>query len=252
MNYKDILSCQTEPDIVREQVKMADNWERTRVVRKHPHLNTSSLCNPAISERTENDEKRTRISFVDWLNEMDAQVSKSDNSNNPFKCSSTPCPTSYLVNRPTCGYETLSQQTSRATNPFISGAENEHMHDSGINTQGYTKTTSANLNYPHSVCTELKAKRMLQGTPTINCQPCKHDVCAAQHGFVRLKVTFCIPMSMSVIYQSLLDPANVEGNHVGHSGTFHQTVGRSAMITEKGSLHCDQVSLMALLHGESS
>ncbi len=24
---------------------------------------------------------------------------------------------------------------------------------------------------------------MLQGTPTINCQPCKHDVCAAQHGF---------------------------------------------------------------------
>ncbi len=135
VNYKDILSCQTEPDIVREQVKMADNWERTRVVRKHPHLNTSSLCNPAISERTENDEKRTRISFVDWLNEMDAQVSKSDNSNNPFKCSSTPCPTSYLVNRPTCGYETLSQQTSRATNPFISGAENEHMHDSGINTQ---------------------------------------------------------------------------------------------------------------------
>ncbi len=161
---------------------MADTRERTRVVRKHPHLNTSSPWNPALSEGTENDEKQTHISFVDWLNEMDAQVSKTDNSNNPFKCSTTPCPTSFSVSRPTCCYETLlSQQTARATNPFISGVENEYIHGSGINAQCYTQSTPANLNYPHSMCTELTAKRMLQGTPTIYRQPCKHDVCAAQH-----------------------------------------------------------------------
>lgn len=34
--------------------------------------------------------------------------------------------------------------------------------------------------------------------------------------------------------------------------TCHQTVGRNAVITEKGSPHCDQVSSMALLRGESS
>ncbi len=161
---------------------MADGRERTRVVRKHPHLNTSSPWNPALSEGTENDEKQTHISFVDWLNEMDAQVSKTDNSNNPFKCSTTPCPTSFSVSRPTCCYETLlSQQTARATNPFISGVENEYIHGSGINAQCYTQSTPANLNYPHSMCTELTAKRMLQGTPTIYRQPCQHDVCAAQH-----------------------------------------------------------------------
>ncbi|KAL0151489.1 hypothetical protein M9458_053275 [Cirrhinus mrigala] len=31
------------------------------------------------------------------------------------------------------------------------------------------------------MCTDLTAKRMFQETPTLNRQPCKHDVCAAQH-----------------------------------------------------------------------
>ncbi|KAL0162302.1 hypothetical protein M9458_041698, partial [Cirrhinus mrigala] len=31
------------------------------------------------------------------------------------------------------------------------------------------------------MCTDLTAKRMFQDTPTLNRQPCKHDVCAAQH-----------------------------------------------------------------------
>ncbi|KAL0202037.1 hypothetical protein M9458_000055, partial [Cirrhinus mrigala] len=165
-----------------EKVEMADIRERTRVVRKHSHLNTSSLWNPAMSERMDNNGKRTRISFVDWLNEMDAQVAKTDNNTNPFKCSSTPCPQPVSMSRPTCCYEPhISQQTARASNPFISGVEKEHVHDSGIDTQCYTQSTPANLNFTHSVCTDLTAKQMFQDTPTLNRQPCKHDVCAAQH-----------------------------------------------------------------------
>ncbi|RXN29599.1 hypothetical protein ROHU_018329 [Labeo rohita] len=55
-----------------------------------------------------------------------------------------------------------------------------------------------------------------------------------------MKVTLSKPVLMSVVSWSLLGPDNVEGNHVGRSVTCHQRVGRSAVITEKGSPHCDQ------------
>lgn len=109
-------------------------------------------------------------------------MSKTDNNNSPFICSTAPCPASFSMSRLTCCYEPhVSQQTVRETNPFTSGVENEHIPDSGIDTQCYTQSTPANFNYSHSMCTDLTAKQTFQGTPILNHQPCKHDVCAAQH-----------------------------------------------------------------------
>lgn len=163
-------------------MEMADVRERTQVVKKYSHLNTSTLFNPVMSERIENNEKQTHIPSADWLNEMDVQEAKTDNNTNPFICRSTPWSQSVSMSRPTCCYEPhISQQTARAPNPFISGMENEHVHDSGINTWCYTRSTPENFYFTHPMCTDLTAKRMLQDTPTLNRQPCKYDVCTAQH-----------------------------------------------------------------------
>lgn len=115
-------------------------------MKKFSHVNTSGYVSPTMS--TEHDKKRTPISFVDWLNELDAQTLNTVNKN-PFKqdYKHTACTQPVAVTMPTHSYNPSgSQQTVRESNPFKSVMENEVIQDSGFDTLCYA-STPANSNF---------------------------------------------------------------------------------------------------------
>lgn len=141
---------------------MTDSGERVGMTRKYSQTNKSSQLNHAMSVMTENEEKRTHISFADWLNELEVKVSNSGSKNNPFKQSFVPCPQSATVNGPARCFEPgIPPQIMSETNPFKSVVESEFTCDSRIDTPCYIQSTPANLNYyPQTVYKDLTAKPM--------------------------------------------------------------------------------------------